>query len=207
MVAGDALVFRVKTGSFKAGGLDPVTEDPFEGQIKRVKVEYCYRNEQPVTTEAMEDDLLVLPEDILLDPLQRHALRLSVKLLQFLGQLGPSPMPKYTEEQIRNMPEKKRLEVFNDIDYRDACEFHYPEAGHEFVGPLKTWCVKVEEGYNRQRFSRRVDLLRSLFAMKELETQALSLPVRGRDAERNIRAIACCLWSLAYRIGAEGPQV
>jgi hypothetical protein len=154
MVAEDALVFRVKTASFKAGGLDPVTEDPFEGQIKRVEVTYSYRNGSPITTEAMEDDLLVLPEDILLVPLQRHAIRFSIKLLQFLQQLGPSPMPKYTEEQIRNMPDRERLkpEVFNDPDYIDACEFHYP-SGHEFIGSLRIWHEKVAAGYNLHHFS------------------------------------------------------
>jgi hypothetical protein len=34
---------------------------------------------------------------------------------------------KYTEEQIRNMPEKERRRVFDDPDYIKACEFYYSE--------------------------------------------------------------------------------
>jgi len=156
-VTGDTLVHKVKSENFKAGGLDPVTQDPFEGQIKRVEVKYSYRNSSPVTTEAMEDDLLVLPEDILLDPLQRHALRLSIKLLQFLEQLGPSPMPKYTEEQIRNMPDRERLkpEVFNDPDYIDACEFHYPEGGHSLLGCSGSGAIKWRKATNSNAFPSR----------------------------------------------------
>lgn len=32
---------------------------------------------------------------------------------------------KYTEEQIRTMPERERLRVFNDPDYIEACEFYF----------------------------------------------------------------------------------
>jgi hypothetical protein len=32
---------------------------------------------------------------------------------------------KYTEEQIRTMPERERLKVFNDPDYIAACDFYY----------------------------------------------------------------------------------
>lgn len=35
---------------------------------------------------------------------------------------------KYTEEQIRTMPEKERLRVFNDPDYIAACEHYFSEA-------------------------------------------------------------------------------
>jgi hypothetical protein len=201
-IVGDSLVFKVDRGDFKAPGLDPVSRDPFEGQIKRVEVTYSYQNDPPVTTESMEDDLLVLPEDIVLEPLQRHALRLSVKLLQFLNELGPRPTPKYTEEEVRTMPDAKMRSLIdaNDVDYTDACEFHYPQ-GHEFTGPLKTWCDRVEAGYALQRFSMRVQLLSNLFALRGLKAAALSLPISGRDAEVNVRKIARSLWDLAYKVG------
>jgi hypothetical protein len=32
---------------------------------------------------------------------------------------------KYTEEQIRTMPERERMKVFNDPDYIAACDFYY----------------------------------------------------------------------------------
>ena len=35
---------------------------------------------------------------------------------------------KYTEQQIRTMPEKERLRVFNDPDYIRACEFYFSGA-------------------------------------------------------------------------------
>jgi hypothetical protein len=35
---------------------------------------------------------------------------------------------KYTEEQIRNMPERTRREVFNDPEYIRACDFYYSGA-------------------------------------------------------------------------------
>jgi hypothetical protein len=35
---------------------------------------------------------------------------------------------KYTEEQIRTMPEKERLRVFNDPDYIRACEYYFSGA-------------------------------------------------------------------------------
>ena len=35
---------------------------------------------------------------------------------------------KYTEEQIRNMPEKTRREVFNDPEYIRACDFYFSGA-------------------------------------------------------------------------------
>jgi hypothetical protein len=35
---------------------------------------------------------------------------------------------KYTEEQIRTMPERERLKVFNDPDYIRACEFYFSGA-------------------------------------------------------------------------------
>lgn len=35
---------------------------------------------------------------------------------------------KYTEEQIRTMPDKERRRVFNDPDYIEACDFYFSES-------------------------------------------------------------------------------
>jgi hypothetical protein len=43
-------------------------------------------------------------------------------------QTAQTRAPKYTEEQIRTMPERERLKVFNDPDYIAACEYYFSRA-------------------------------------------------------------------------------
>jgi hypothetical protein len=151
-------------------------------------------------------------------PLQKDAIRLSRQLLEFLKRLGPSPTPKYTAEDIDRMTaaQTKALIEAEDGDFSEACEYYRPDSlafTHQGLKDqprahwkrLLPWYQKVEAGYTLE-LKTEVETMRNRFAMYGVSDGVLLLPVEGKDADKNIRAMAAKFWELAYKIGEEGSS-
>jgi hypothetical protein len=76
--------------------------------------------------------LTTLPDESQVQPLERPRgtrFATGASSLRFSApQTVQTRALKYTEEQIRNMPERERLKVFNDPDYIRACEVYFSGA-------------------------------------------------------------------------------
>lgn len=90
------------------------------------------RPEEPVPNDPNNPTLTTFPEEI---PVQRSERPRGTRFAtgaRSTGFSAPQTVQtralKYTEEQIRNMPEKMRREVFNDPEYIRACDFYFSGA-------------------------------------------------------------------------------
>jgi len=149
-------------------------------------------------------------------PLQSDAMQLSLELLAFLKRLGPPPAPKYTAEDIDKMT-GAQMEVLikaNDGDFLEACEYYRP-GGIAFTRQglenqitshwtrLLPWYRKVEAAYALE-LKTKVQTMCNRFLMYGISDNELPFPVEGKDAEKNIRAMASTFWELAYKVGEKG---
>jgi len=137
-----------------------------------------------------------------LAPLQIDALRLSMDLLQMLHSLGSFPEPKYSAREIRQMPsEEQELKIrANDVDYDEACEFHFAEEGRLSNGPMGRWNERARATY-ALHFQQKVADLRNRFSIEGFTDPRLETKVEGFRTREHIRAVALALWGLAYKFG------
>jgi len=159
--------------------------------------------------------LLSIRPDLPISVLHADAIRLSVRLLQFINELGEPPL-KYTAEQIHKMTdaETDRLIKANDGDFFDACEYYSPGkmlfTAYQLAAQqaarssrLLLWYEKVRARYALE-FKSQVETLRDRFAIIGITDNVLMVPVEGWDTDKTIRAISVKLWEMAYRLSVKG---
>lgn len=87
------------------------------------------RSGQPFTDTPQPPSLPNLPGESQVQPIERpRGTRFSTgaRSITFSApQTAQTRALKYTEEQIRTMPERERLKVFNDPEYIKACDFYF----------------------------------------------------------------------------------
>lgn len=150
-------------------------------------------------------------------PLQWEAVQLADDLLRFLLELGPPPAPKYTEEEIRRMPEaqSRKLVESNDGEYAEACEYHFGKGTMRLSQEglyqqltahnrrLWPWYDKVADAYD-ERFKGKVESMKRRLTVEGMAADSLLVTIGGPHGAANIRAIAAKLWELAYGLKEKG---
>jgi hypothetical protein len=161
--------------------------------------------------------LLSTRPELPISALHADAMRLSIRLLQFLDELGEPPAPKYTPQQIDEMSstEMRRLIDRNDGDFIEACEYYKPgklQLTREGLNSqiiahctrLFPWYEKVRARYALE-YKAQVEQLRDRFTLYGiLDDDTLVSPVQGKDGVNTIRAIARKLWEMAYKLSEDG---
>jgi hypothetical protein len=219
---------------------NPILGDPCPGKPKRLDVEYSYGSEiNHAQMSRWEGNLSAIPEDthakwlwselqkakeenkskFPLTELQNDAIRLSLELLDFLKEIGPPPVPKYTAEQINDMNSAQMKVLINaqDGDFFDACEYYFGDKHHfgqtaqgvqnELIvrsTRMLTWYRKFQAAYDLQGLKGKVEALRNRFTVEGVEADALIAPIPYKDSAQHIRSVAAKLWELAFEIGAKG---
>jgi len=160
----------------------------------------------PVLDISDSLEIKVLP---MLTPLQTDAVNLSMTILDFLARLGPAPIPRYTWDQISQMPSDRARVLIEskDIDYAEACEFQASRHVKEtpfvkayYPGPIGRWFETVRAKYALTNIGTEVEKLRNRFAAEGLDTDNLTVQVDGRFGYENAQKIAATLWNLAFRV-------
>jgi hypothetical protein len=195
-------------------------QEQIESEVSRIiddKLGHVARPE-PQGIAPLEQQSEPIPP---LSQLQKEAVLLSMRLLDFIEAQGQPPTPKYSRSQIEQMSsaEVKRLVSENNKDFDFACEFYY---GGQTGGPMTSeqlqtlmmarfmlldpWYEQVRAKYALE-FRDEVERMYNRFASEGLTDDVLHVPVQGKMGRENIRAIASKLWELAYKIREKGVSI
>jgi hypothetical protein len=221
---GNLLAFKITNGPL---GMDDGDDLNF-GERKRLTVKYSLDGGPEVTMRRWERDRLVLALDPQLQGLndfQVKAIQIAVGLLAMLDEIGPKPLPKYTELEIRTMAEPQRIALLQskDKDYTEACDYYFGgpnvvvserEPGHEDrAGTRATarynfhrpWEAKVKAKFEA-RFSEDLSHLRKGLSGADLFAQFPKIELEEWNPDGQLRNLAKELWSIGFDMGKMKPD-
>jgi hypothetical protein len=146
--------------------------------------------------------------------LQRDAISLSFALLDFLKQVGPPPPPKYTRDELDNMPSTvmRRLIDAQDGDFLEAMAFHHGDdrvfgvTGEGVYNNVATrltrllpWYQKVKHQYELE-FADKMKRISNRIGAEGITKGELLTDIGWWDSLDGIHSKASVLWNTAYEL-------
>jgi hypothetical protein len=168
-VIGDSLAGRVGADLFGAW-------DPLDGVPKRLKVEYSFGNQEKITVDRDQHELLFLPESTHLKGLQEKALFLARDLSQMLYSVGAPPL----------------LNLITS-----------GEPGEENKQSMKLFEAKLFGQY--KKFDGRLWEIKERFEVEGISEQPLD-QFRGNTSIAGIRELVRTLYKIAMQIDEGYPK-